>query len=107
MACLETPLHAQWVQSAHMRGCCVQLEGSDENAATFLVQYMHGIRLKLEFHLVYSSAEAFQYQDQSLYQWRLVCRDHCHAKCQVQLAEKQSPAMASCLAVCICSTHTP
>ncbi|CAL5227695.1 g10703 [Coccomyxa viridis] len=52
-----------------------------ENGAAFLVQYKHGICLKLVFHLVYSTAEPFQYQDQSLYQWRLVCRDHCHANC--------------------------
>ena len=101
------PLQTWRVQSAQMRGCCIQLEGTDENKAAFLVQYMHGIRLKLAFHLVYSSAEAFQYQDQSLFQWRLVSRDQCHANCQVQLAERQSPVMANCLAVCVCSTHTP
>ena len=66
--------------------CCMQLEPEGENAAAFWVQYKHGIRLKLVFHLVYSTAEPFQYQDQSLHQWRLVCRDHCHAGCPVQLA---------------------
>ena len=60
----------------------MQLE-HEENGATYSVDYMYGIRVKLVFHLVYSPAEPFKYQDQDLYQWRMVCRNHCQVHCQV------------------------
>ena len=55
-----------------------------ENAAIFEAQMPYGIRMKLVFHMVYSaSAEVFHYNEQDLYQWRMVCRGQCLQQCQV------------------------
>ena len=63
---------------------CVQACPETENAAIFEALMPYGIRMKLVIHMVYSaSAEVFHYNEQDLYQWRMVCRGQCLQQCQV------------------------